>query len=900
MSPAATAFCYLLPKFTADPTFCHLVACPMLPRLPIDDILSQLIEAIRCHDCVVLKAAAGAGKTTRVPVALLEAGLANHGLANHRDDPTGPASQIVMLEPRRIAARTAARRIAMERGETVGRSIGYRVRFDEAVSRDTRVLIVTEGVLLRRLQDDPFLEGIQVIVFDEFHERRLDSDLALAMVRRVQQTVRPDLKILVMSATLDPQPIAKWLGGCPVIESQGRTFPVRIEYLRRLEQQPLTTLAVQGVERVLAQTDGDVLVFLPGVGEILKTQRELEPLSKKLHLSVMPLYGDLSPENQDRVLAPCDQRKVVLATNVAETSITIDGITAVVDTGYVRQMHFDADVGLDRLELRPISKASADQRAGRAGRTQPGICLRLWEEAAHRVRSAYDLAELHRVDLSAAVLRLHAWGENDVAAFPWYEAPPAAALRHADKLLRMLGAIDPGGVTQLGKSIVRFPASPRIGRLLIEAALSGAGHRGATLAALLTERDPFMTSDGFRQTGPSSTSSAIRSQSDVLDRVLAFEQFQQTGHCESAFGTVHHGGVRIIQQVARQFVRMLDIDHRGDFGRNFSATSVSASLDFGPNITSDEALLRSLVVAFPDRIAKRREPGSDRGLMVGGRGVRLGRHSAVKQAELFLCVDIDGRGAEATVRKASEVRRDWLPPSALHTVDELFFHPSQKQVVARRRTYLDDLLLEETPTAIADSKQAADLLFQSAKTHWSSVFPMDDHDISGFLRRVHCLNDWMPDLNLPAFDEAMLLEILRELCEGRRSFNDLKKAPWLATIQSRMDYATLQIIERAAPERLTVPSGNRVRLVYEVGRPPVLPVRIQEVFGWKQTPRIADGRITVLLHLLAPNMRPQQVTDDLASFWANTYADVRKELKRRYPKHSWPEDPLTAEAPKRR
>ena len=859
--------------------------------LPIDNILGDVVSVLHSSDCVVLKAAAGAGKTTRVPAALLDALTAQSAA----DSSTRPG-QIVMLEPRRIAARTAARRIAAERAERVGHTIGYRVRFDEAVSRDTRVLIVTEGVLLRRLQDDPFLEDTRVVVFDEFHERRLDSDLALAMVRRVQQTVRPDLKILVMSATLDPQPIAKWLGNCPVIESQGRTFPVSVEYLRQADRQPMTTLAVQGVQQVLSQTEGDVLVFLPGVGEILRTQRELESVARKHNLAVMPLYGDLSPDDQDRVLAPCNRRKVVLATNVAETSITIEGITAVVDTGYARQMQFDADVGLDRLELQPISKASADQRAGRAGRTQPGLCLRLWEEAIHRTRSDYDPAELHRVDLSTAVLRLHAWGEHNVAAFPWYEAPPATALQHADKLLRMLGALDQGGVTSLGRRMVRFPTAPRIARLLVEAHQCGQGPRGSLLAAMLTERDPFLAADGVRSAGQQPSHSAQRSQSDVLDRLLAFEQFLQTGCQETPFGNVHRGAAKTIQQVTRQLTEMLEsgaTEAEARLGRNTPAMVSRGS-------SSDEILLRCLVTAFPDRIAKRREPGSDRGLLVGGRGVRLGHQSAVKQADLFLCIDIDGRGTDATVRKASEVRREWLPASALRWEDELFFHPSQKQVVARRRCYAEDLMLDETPVAITDTQRAADILFTAACSNWASVFPADNDGINGFLNRVRSLSIWMPDLNLPPFDEAWLHDILRELCTGHRSFAELKKAEWLATMQSRMDYSTLQTIEREAPERLTVPSGNRIRLTYEAGRPPVLAVRIQEVFGWKQTPRIAGGRVPVLLHLLAPNMRPQQVTDDLASFWANTYNDVRKELKRRYPKHPWPEDPLTAEAAKRR
>jgi ATP-dependent helicase HrpB len=866
----------------------------MTVSLPIDVVLPDLVAALQSSNCVVLRAPAGAGKTTRVPPALLLAGLAGEKTAGQSK------GQIVMLEPRRIAARTAARRMAFERGERVGQTVGYRVRFEESVSRDTRILVVTEGVLLRRLQDDPFLEDIEIVVFDEFHERRLDSDLALAMVRRVQQTVRPELRIVVMSATLDPTAIAKYLGDCPIVESEGRLHPVRIDYLRpgdlrAGERQHMTDLATRGVETVLLQTTGDVLVFLPGVGEIMKTRTELEPLSRRHNLEVLPLFGDMTPEEQDRVLSPCDRRKIVLSTNVAETSVTIEGVTAVVDTGLARQMNFDADVGLDRLELTPISKASTDQRAGRAGRTQPGVCLRLWEESAQRRRPDFDAAELHRVDLSSAVLRLFAWGEADIAAFPWFESPPAESIDHAVKLLRLLGAIDESGITSLGQMIVQLPVAPRIGRLLVEAFRLGQPDRAALMAAMLSERDPFLrgpeadraSRGASNQSGGIRTTSIHRSRSDVLDRLHAVEDFLRTGQTNSPCGEINRNAVRTLTQVAKQLGSSLHGECDLQFARAGAASSMSEE-------ASDEVLLRALVAGFPDRVARRRDVTSDKGLMVGGRGVKLGPKSAVQKSPLFLCVDIDGAGIEATVRQASEVQREWLPQDQVRNGEELFFHPTQKQVVARRRVAFADLILDESPTAITDRDAAAEVLFEAAKGQLESVIPPDDDAFSNFLARVRCLKQWMPDLPLPAFDDSTMLEVLHELCQGRRSFADLKSAPWLSTLQSRMDYALVQTIEREAPERITVPTGSRMRLLYEEGRPPVLAVRIQEIFGMKATPRIAGGRVPVLLHLLAPNMRPQQVTDDLASFWANTYEDVRKELKRRYPKHSWPEDPLTA------
>ena len=837
-----------------------------LAHLPIDAVLPALVDALRAHPATVLRAPAGAGKTTRVPPALLDAGLA-------------PQGRIVMLEPRRIAARTAARRIAHERGVQVGGLVGYQVRFDERVTAATRIVAVTDGILLRWLQDDPFLEGIDAVLFDEFHERRLDSDLALGMVRRVQQTVRPDLKIVVMSATLAAEPIAAYLGNCPVVESIGRLFPVEIQYAHRPDRRKLPQQAAAAVEQVLARTTGDVLVFLPGVGEIRGTARELEPLTQRQNLAVMPLYGDLPPEEQDRVLAPCAQRKVVLSTNVAETSITIEGITTVVDLGLARIMRFDPHVGLDRLELTPISRASADQRAGRAGRTQPGTCLRLWDETSHRHRPDFEQPEITRVDLSGAVLQLLSWGETDVAAFPWFESPPPAAIEHALDLLRRLGALDERGVTELGRVMVRLPVQPRLARLIVEGHRLGHPKRAALVAALLSERDPFFRSDRGapqgRRDGP--TTAAHTSRSDVVDRLAAFEEYVQHGQKESHLGLINVGAAHAIQRVCEQLVRML----RLELGR----TSES-------RLTPDEAVMRALLAAYPDRVACRRDIGSAKGLMVGGRGVRLDPRSTVLDSPLFLCVDIDAGDSDAVVRQASAVEREWLPAERLRTVDELFFHPTEKQVVARRRVYFDDLLLEESPTSVPDSDEAARLLFEAARGQWEPVFPSEA--VAEFVTRVRCLAAWIPDLGLPAFDREQLDEVLRDLCRGRRSFAELRQAPWLSALQGKLTYRQLRAVETEAPERIEVPSGNRIRLTYDEGRPPVLAVRIQEIFGLRQTPRVAGGRVKVLLHLLAPNMRPQQVTDDLESFWANTYDVVRKELRRRYPKHAWPEDPLTA------
>jgi ATP-dependent helicase HrpB len=482
--------------------------------LPIDEVLPQVVAALRTSKAVVLRAPTGAGKTTRVPPAMLDAGLARGG-------------SIVVLQPRRLAARACARRIAWERGVALGDEVGYQVRFDQCTGPKTRIKIVTEGILLRMLQDDPFLQSVAAVVFDEFHERSLNSDLALAMVRRVQETVRPELKLVVMSATLAAEPIARWLGDCPVVESQGRLHPVEIRYLEDLRSRTVAERAADGVEQILDRTSGDVLVFLPGVGEIRQTARRLESLAAAKNLALLPLYGDLPAEKQDEVLGPIDRRKVVLSTNVAETSLTIEGISAVVDTGLARSLFFDPHVGMDRLQLVSISQASADQRAGRAGRTQPGVCLRLWAERTHSQRPPGDEPEIRRLDLAGPTLELRVWGECDLKSFPWFEAPPAASLEQADALLKRLGALDAAGnVTSLGNSMARLPVSPRLARMLIEGHRLGQPEAVALAAALLGERDPFgRADDASRYNRPAPTDS----DSDVYDRVAALEDFDDSG-----------------------------------------------------------------------------------------------------------------------------------------------------------------------------------------------------------------------------------------------------------------------------------------------------------------------------------------------------------------------------------
>jgi ATP-dependent helicase HrpB len=811
--------------------------------------LPQLTAALRESPSVVVHAPPGAGKTTRVPPAILDAGLTgNRG--------------ILLLEPRRIAARAAARRMSAERGTRPGDLFGWHVRFERNASRETRILAVTPGILLRMLQDDPYLESTAVVIFDEFHERGLEADLALGLVRLIQTNVRPDLRFVVMSATLQATEVSTYLGNCPVIVAEGRTFPVDIRYEPKLADDRWPLATAKAVAAEFRRTTGDVLAFLPGVGEIRAAADDLHELIGD-EVLILPLHGELPAEEQDRALLPQGRRKVVFATNVAETSVTVEGVTAVVDCGLARQLIYDPSVGLDRLELVNVSRASADQRAGRAGRTRPGTCVRLWSEVSHRSRPEQTSPEICRVDLAGAAMQLLASGES-LESFPWLDSPNRHAAQQAMELLECLGAVANGRLTETGQSMARLPVHPRLGRMLLEAARLGESRKIALAAAILSERDPFPR-ELARHTTPS----------DLLDRVEALEGVA------SPLTPANRAAARFVLRARDQLASLIarDSEHIA--------------------VSSEEAVGRALLAAFPDRLCRRREPGSPRGVMVGGRGVKLAPSSGVTQAELFLALDVDAGQAETLVRMASAVEREWLAPERLRESIEVEFDETSGRIVAHKRLRFDDLMIEEKSTNAASEEQVTEALIAAALPRIERVLPPPDSDAGRFRTRLRCLREWMPELGLPEFSDTHLRDILTWLAPGCRSLDDLRKRDWERAFREKLTHTQRQVVEREAPERIEVPSGSHIAIAYEEGRPPVLAVRIQELFGLADTPRLAGGRIKVLLHLLAPNYRPQQVTDDLASFWRNTYPTVRKELRGRYPKHSWPEDPLTAEPRKR-
>lgn len=828
------------------------------PR-PIDPLLPDIVAALHERGRAIITAPTGSGKTTRVPPALLAAGLADAG-------------RIVMIEPRRIAARAAARFMAREQGEKLGETYGYQVRFENKSGPKTRVLVVTPGIFLRYLQDDPLLESTALVIFDEFHERGLDADLALGMARLIRRELRPELRFALMSATLDTAKLAAVLDDPPVLSGQGRSYPVETRFLGgSLRRQDQAEDAARAIEKALADSPGDVLAFFDGMGAIRRCERALDGRLPGVEVHV--LHGDMDPRAQDQAIEQGPRRKAVLSTNVAETSLTIEGVTAVVDSGLARVQVYDAGAGLNRLDTRPISRASADQRAGRAGRTASGLCLRLWTASEHRTRPADIEPELARVDLSSAVLQLIAFGEQDPAAFPWPEPPPRSKLDAALADLRRLGALDDRGLTRLGRELAALPVHPRLGRLLIAGRDHGAPQSVALIAALLSERDPFIWREEDRR---------AKTDSDVLDALDALEGFSKSGQKHSALGLIKSQTARFILKAQRQLAR--PIEARGD----------TANED-------DEAVMRALLAAFPDRLVRRREKGSRRGLMVGGRGVVLDSRSGVLEPELFLAVAIEGGGPEARVRLASRVDRSWIPEQSLKWETAVFFDEKDEKLYARRRlVYGEDLVLEEAPASLDDDPQAAaEALATAARERLERVIPGPDSDFARDRARLLCLAEWAPELELPVWDEAALIAALPSLCPGRRSFAELRKAPWLATLKGGLTYHQQQSLDRMAPLTMAAATGSKIRLRYEPGRPPVMAVRIQEMYGLTESPTVAAGRVKVLLHLLAPNQRPQQITDDLPGFWERTYPQVRKDLRGRYPKHSWPEDPARA-APERR
>ena len=835
----------------------HYIARLMPPdaprdiRLPIDEVLPELRSALRRTNAVVLQAAPGAGKTTRLPLALL-------------DEPWLEGSRILMLEPRRLATRAAARRMAATLRETVGATVGFRVRGETRVSAATRIEVVTEGILTRMLLDDPALESVGVVLFDEFHERSINADLGLALTVQTQSLLRPDLRIIVMSATLDGGAVAAMLGGAPTVTSIGRSHPVVVRHRPCRPDVRLETCVADTIRFALAEEEGGVLAFLPGAGEIRRCVNALERSALGSTVRVLPLYGDLSTQLQDAAISPAPPgvRKVVLATSIAETSLTIADVRVVVDSGVSRVSRFSPRTGMTRLETVRASRSSAEQRAGRAGRTAPGVCYRLWSEFEAGYLPDHTRPEILDTDLAPLALDLAAAGIRDAADLRWLDAPPAAAMAQARALLRGLGAItDDDRITALGRSMSRLGLHPRLSHMTLVAAERAVGATACVVAALLEERD-IMRRDAATRDPDLRTRVAL-----VLDRVSSPD--------------VDRDVLRRVRDQARRWRELLHVPS---------------------NEPADDALAGFvLALAYPERVAQRRAGGGGRFLMRNGAGAVLDDRGSLAGSEFVVVADVDGKAPHARIYLAAPIDRadvESLFAADIAVCEVVEWNAAAGVIAAVRQRRLDAILLQESPLSSPDPDLVMTVMADAIVRGDGVGLPWSDGARSLLERiafaRVH-------DPTWPNVSESSLRlsahEWLRPHLAGMRRRADVERMDLVSAVRELLSWEQRRDLELIAPTHFVVPTGGRMLIDYADPQAPAISVRIQELFGLADTPRI--GAVPLTLHLLSPANRPVQVTRDLPGFWRSSYFEVRKDLRGRYPKHDWPEDPLGA-APTRR
>ncbi len=897
----------------------------MPERLPIYEIENDLVASLRATNRLVLQAPTGSGKSTQVPQMLLKHGLLGDG-------------QCVILQPRRLAARLLASRVASELGVQLGREVGYQVRFENCVSDATRIKFETEGILLRQLIADPTLKGISAVVFDEFHERHLYGDITLARALDIQEQSRPDLRIIVMSATLNADELEDYLnevrGGplkgktaCSVLRSEGRMFPVDIEYLpHRLGANPPPPweLAADAFsDFVRAGGQGDVLVFMPGGFEISQTITAIRNVSESRGYLVLPLHGELSPGDQDAAVARYDQPKVVVATNVAETSITIDGVRLVIDSGLARIARYDANRGINTLLVERISQASSDQRAGRAGRTAPGRCMRLWSRAEHDERAPQELPEIKRLDLAEVVLTLKAAGVGDLRAFRWLEKPDDISLIHAEELLLDLGALSRSStgfepvnvgqasslpsptarsreaetglearptdrklearattITPLGRRMLAFPAHPRYSRMLLAAQEYGCVHQACLVAALTQGRDLLMRGGGKEVRDDREDLLGEKATSDfwILMRAWNFAAKNQFRLDACRRLGIHAVTAKQVGPLFEQFLRI----------------AKDEGLDTVPHEIKDEALQKCILIGFSDRVARRLDQGTLRCELVHGRRGVLARESVVQQSPLFVVAEIrevGGRDNEVNtiLSLATAIEPDWLKelfPEDIKGEVHVQFDAQAKRVLAAELLRFRDLALAAKRIDPPPADAAARLLAQEINAGRLPL-PNWDHTVEQWLLRLRLLCQHCPDLQLPALTDEDKQTIVEQLCHGAVSYKDIKEREVKPVVMSWLSHAQRELLDKHAPERLTLSNGRTPKVSYEAGNPPHISLRIQELYGVTQTPRLALGRVPVVVHILTPGMKPIQVTSDLANFWSVHYPKIKSELQRKYPKHEW-------------
>jgi ATP-dependent helicase HrpB len=882
----------------------------MADRLPIYELEQDLVTRLKAHRRVILQAPTGSGKSTQVPQMLWKHGFLQDG-------------QTVTLQPRRLAARLLAARVAQEMDTPLGKQVGYQIRFEQVAGPETKIKFVTEGILLRQMIRDPRLEGIRALIFDEFHERHLYGDITLARALDLQETSRPDLLILVMSATLETDALASYLRPCSVLRSEGRVHPVDIEYLpRRLGQfpPPPWELAGEAFRRhVQSGGTGDVLVFMPGGYEISQTIEAIRHCPESKGYLLLPLHGELPPREQDAAVARYQQPKVVVSTNVAETSLTIDGIRLVIDSGLARIPRYDPNRGINTLLVEKISRASADQRAGRAGRTAPGRCVRLWSALEHGERPPHELPEVKRLDLAEVVLTLKAAGAPDLRRFRWLEPPTEQALAHAEELLTDLGALktmDPAShrprdptsetpqavpsmslasppqdsgaaavsvaaITELGRRMLAFPVHPRYARMLLAAQEYGCVYQACLVAALTQGRDLLLRKAGRETDQLREELFGEQACSDFLILMRAW-----------SYAAQHHFSLEACRRVGVHAVTARQV---GPLHQQFLDIAREEGLAVQPTPAEDEALQKCILIGFSDRVARRLDEGTLRCELVHGRRGVLARESVVQHTPFLVAAEVrEVEGAEKSVNTllslATAIQPEWLrllfPEDIQGGEPRVYYEAATKRVYAEEQVRFRDLALStrrlEPPPA-----EAAARLLASEVMAGRLVLKNWDHSVDQWILRVNLLGQWCPELQLPAIHEQDRCHLIEQICHGAVSSKEIKDREVKPVVKSWLSAQQQELLEKHAPERLTLPNGRSPRVTYVADGAPYVALRIQEIYEVDKTPRLGMNRVPVLFHILAPSMRPVQITQDLAGFWRDHYPRLKSELQRKYPKHEW-------------
>jgi ATP-dependent helicase HrpB len=843
----------------------------MADRLPIYEIERDIIARLQSDKRLILSAPTGSGKSTQVPQMLLKHGLLGSG-------------QVVVLQPRRLAARLLAARVASELGVKLGEEVGYQIRFENVTSAKTKIRFVTEGVLLRQMIDDPQLRGVSAILFDEFHERHLYGDITLAQTLDQQEKFRPDLILAVMSATLNAGELEKYLSPCAVLSSEGRMFPVEHEYAELpayADKRPVWEQAADAFSRyVHGGGEGDVLVFMPGGFEIAQTIETIRHTSEAKGFILLPLHGELPPRDQDAAVARYDRRKVVVATNVAETSLTIDGVRLVIDSGLARVARYDANRGINTLLIDKISQSSADQRAGRAGRTAPGVCMRLWSREEHSHRAVQELPEIKRLDLSEVVLTLKSSGVVDLRKFRWLEKPDEISLTHAEELLADLGAIHENKITAIGRKMLAFPLHPRYARMLLAAQTYGCVYQACLVAALTQGRDLLLRNCGKEVDSVREDLLGEKASSDfwILMRAwsFAFNNQFRVDACRKL--GIHAVTAKQVGPLFDQFLRI----------------AKDEGLDTRPNEVKDENLQKCILIGFSDRVARRMDQGTLRCELVHGRRGVLARESAVQSSPLFVAAEIreiEGRDREVNtiLSLGTAIEVDWLKelfPDDIKSDVHVQYDTREKRVLAAELLRFRDLALAakriDPPPGDAAARLLADEILAGRL-----LLPNWDHHVEQWLARLNLLCKECADLQLPAITDEDKKSIIEQLCHGAMSYKDIKEREVKPIVMSWLSAAQRELLDKHAPERLTLPNGRTPKVNYEPGKSPFISLRIQELYDVNQTPKIALGRVPVTVHILTPGMKPIQVTQDLANFWREHYPKIKSELARKYPRHLW-------------